>query len=594
MHDSQRLFRLTSQSNDGVFDTLMNEDIEIKAGSSLALQSCSFDRQSTQVKVDSSNKYIAFGLLKPGVISSGTEPIIDWVTQIPLGTYSQVVDADTLMEGIEHRMNACISMDRNVNVANPLKRNVVTGGFEYSINKGSQWKVGLNQDGKTEIECRTQAPCQISNLEWSKTSAALDTTVYAGSTPPTLTADGTAGDLDFMMRPTGGAGAMGDYNDSYVWGKVRMTKGTGCIRARIAEMAPDTNDDVYFTVGLVLDKTVLEQGTIADQHIHYGVQCMGAGSAYRSKVGTVGTWTNLTRYGGGGAMVPVQFTRQTDGDNENDVVEIRLDGGDPTIGRNPTTRCQPNIQVHTQGYVSVTEIPEIAQSADWYYFISFHRPGADIKLDMCEADLDPYEFVQVPGSGGDSIELFPVQRSMIPSVVRSGLASPDYASPAIPYSDRQASFRFTGEGVNSFFNYPTLSLPTVDGSSFFLSSDYRLTAPKRAEFGVGAKKYIILFDNVPISSYDTYSRFDSVARNANSGGSRRNILATIPVKEDLIAGSSVTRVAYEPNSLNFIDLANRQDMLTRSLRCRILTSTYDPVEIDGMASLTVLLKTMGC
>ena len=163
---------------------------------------------------------------------------------------------------------------------------------------------------------------------------------------------------------------------------------------------------------------------------------------------------------------------------------------------------------------------------------------------------------------------------------------------AIELKDRSGSVEWETQEVASFFNYA--SRTTREQGSLVPPINptiYNLLAPKRAEFSVSAKNYIILFDNIPLNSYDTYSRFDVNARNANSGGSRRDILATIPVKEDLVPGSTVTRIAYEPSSLNFIDLANRNDMITRSLKCRILTSTYDPVQIDGMANLTVLMKT---
>ena len=67
-------------------------------------------------------------------------------------------------------------------------------------------------------------------------------------------------------------------------------------------------------------------------------------------------------------------------------------------------------------------------------------------------------------------------------------------------------------------------------------------------------------------------------------------IATVPVKEDQIQVGSVSQVAFEPNTLNYISLQNRSTVLTRELRCRVLTSTYLPVIVDGMASLTILIR----
>jgi len=107
---------------------------------------------------------------------------------------------------------------------------------------------------------------------------------------------------------------------------------------------------------------------------------------------------------------------------------------------------------------------------------------------------------------------------------------------------------------------------------------------------VTAKNYLVMFDTTPLNSFDSYAEFDAVARAANAGGSRRNLLATVPVKEDQVGSTSVSQVAFEPNTLNYISLRNRSPVLTRQLKCRVLTSTYQPVIIDGMASLTVLIR----
>lgn len=605
----QKLFRLTSQSNNGIFDTLFNEDIAIPADSSIALQSVAFDRQSTELIVNADNKDIEYGLLNPDVISSGTSKITNWKAKIPFGTYAQVTEGETLMGKITDRMNAVTNMNLET-------KNVTDGGtgHRYSINKGAQWRMNLNANGKARIQCRTQAACQISRDSWSKTQAAIDTTVYAGEgltpAPPVITAaqdaGGGLGTLDSIARPqvAGATGDANDFNSSYVWGKIRMNKGTGCIRARVAQLLSET-DNVNFTLGLVLDKTVLEKGTIALNNIHYAIRCNGSVAPYSSKVGTAGLFKPCTEKVSGNNCVPVQFQRKNEASNPNDVLEIRIEGTPAASGTSNTipARTQINMDVRQQGgLISVNEDgvpPLVDQSQDWYYFISFHHSVAICSIDMVEADLDSYAFAQNPQPS--QLPNFPVQLSTLDTVVRPGWSSIRAAEPKIPFTDRSAQFQFSGVGVSSFFHYPTNILPTIPALPLILpvqstnpglkqSGDYSMIAPKRAEFSVTSKNFIVLFDNLPVNSYDTYSRFDVAARNANSGGSRRDIIATIPIKEDIVAGTSITRVAYEPNTLNFVDLFNRNDMITRSLRCRILTSTYEPIEVDGMASLTLLMK----
>lgn len=590
-NDSQRLFRLTSQSNDGVFSTLMDEDIQIPAGSSLALQSAAFDRQSTQLVVNTDNREVNYGLLDE-LYSPNGSVIANWKTVMPIGTFTQVTDGETLMTDIAERMNAVTSMSK-------VDKNVVAAdNITYSINKGAQWNMKLDGDGHADVQCRTQDVCRISDDGWSKTSAAFDTTVYTGAAneAPIVTAvangGGYNGELDFIARPAIAGtpyGQPNDYNSSYVWGKVRMNKGTGCIRVRAAEIT-DTTGTVSFSMGLVLDKTVLEQGTITNANIHYGLRCMGVGNAYESKIGTGGVFKPMVQSGTATPFQPLEVGRPISGAAPNDVLEIRVEGFD--VGDFPPTQplTQIAIQGHQEGGIvseNADSLPPVRQDADWYYFVAFHRSVTDTKLDMVEADLDSYEFNQNAGS------IFG-QTSPLLTVVRSA----DHDSmlfpqppPAIELADRSASVEWKTPEVAAFFNYA--SLGTREQGTLIQTVSpvlYNLLGSKRAEFSVSAKNYIVLFDNVPLNSYDTYSRFDANARNANSGGSRRDILATIPVKEDLVPGSTVTRIAYEPSSLNFIDLANRNDMITRSLKCRILTSTYNPVQVDGMANLTVLMK----
>jgi len=591
-NDSQRLFRLTSQSNDGVFSTLMDEDIQIPAGSSLALQSAAFDRQSTQLVVNTDNREVKFGLLDEGYSPNGSV-IANWKTRIPTGTYTQVTNGESLMADIAENMNSVVSMsktDRNV---------IAADGYTYSINKGAQWTMKLDGDGHADVQCKTQSPCKISDSIWAASSAAADTTVLAGDAneEPIVTGEddvaGNQGALDYIARPTIANpppyGQPNDYNTSYVWGKVRMNKGTGCIRVRAAEIT-DTTGSVSFSMGLVLDKTVLEQGTISNGNIHYGLRCMGIGNAYESKIGTGGVFKPMVQSGTTNPFQPVEVGRPTTAENDNDVLEIRIDGTYNERHPPPQPETQVVIQGHQIGAIvssNADPTPPVRQDADWYYFVAFHRPVTDTKLDMVEADLDSYEFNQNGGS------IFG-QTSPLLTVVRSA----DHDSmlfpqppPAIELADRSASVVWKTPEVATFFNYA--SLGTREQGTLIQTVSpvlYNLLGSKRAEFSVSAKNYIVLFDNVPLNSYDTYSRFDENARNANSGGSRRDILATIPVKEDLVPGSTVTRIAYEPSSLNFIDLANRNNMITRSLKCRILTSTYDPVQIDGMANLTVLMK----
>ena len=560
--ENQRLFRLTSQSNDGVFNTLFNEDIEIAPGSEIALQSASFDRQSQIVKIDANNKRVDFGLL--------VDPAKRHTTNMIEGEYSQLQDGEALLASTADQMNGRIDMDE------PTRQVQGDDGFLYSIDRGSQWRLQLDKDGKTAIRAKTNGPCLISNDYWVNTSPASEvTTVFAKTgtnVAPSVTA-GTAGAADFISR-TGGTGST-NYNQSYVYGKIPMIKGTGCVRARINDWT-QTGAGLSATIGIVSDFSKLTSGTIANADILYGWQLAGNTVNYTSKQGGgTAAWVDSE-------IPPAFITADPDLDNRNDVLEIVIGDGIAAA----ETKKSINLKVHTDGggaqgpAMDEALFPDVG--TDLYYFISFARP---IKLDMVEVDLDPYKFTQ------DLFGITQVPQSLQNTLARSAVFESGIA--AIPLADREATFSFSSDDIGGFYGFLKGEPFSVVPTSIVASEDYSFISTIRPEFSVTAKNLLVLFDELPLNSYDSYSRFDVNARNANSGGSRRNLLATVPVKEDQIGTTTVTQVAFEPNTLDYISLRNNSTFLTRTLACRILTSTYQPIEVDGMASMTLLIKQHG-
>ena len=679
----QRLFRLTSQSSDGVFNTRFDEDVEIAPGSSIALQSASFDRQSARLTINADNQNVSFGLINPTVTG-----IADWTAKMDTGTFSQLVDGESVLASTAANMNAEIGMNL------PAKW-FTANTFFYSMDKGSQWQMQLDAEGKTEIAAKTNGALPISNYFYSLTESFADTTTLASSLDPEIlpeiTQEVVGGQaLDYMSRETGGDGTA-NYNECYVFGDIRVTKGAGCVRVRLGEIADTvTGTGVCATIGLVKDKSKLTSGTISDTDIAWGLQIAGKDSPYQYKEGVNSPWqdvfkgnNDVTGYldlpagnnwtqnpggitetfdttdlgtlatfrrqqtGGGvtwweatsetawnvytskpsfgstpattaeadlttgqlnlaGGVIsfspnapfttvvdntckPERHSRSGGSSNRNDVLEIVMGarGGTGVItpgGLKKTILM--NIHQLTAGKILATSntasfYPPISE--DWYYFVSFHKPEDDFKLDMMEVDLDPYLNL-TPQDVPDQIML--IQKSNLTTVVRAGRPTKSDGFDALAAEGR---FSWGGSEVGDFFGYE-YSNPQIIPGSFPGSNYYKFISDVRAEFSVTAKNYLVLFDELPLNSFDSYSRFDNNARNANSGGSRRNLLATVPVKEDQLLSSSVSQVAFEPNTLDYISLRNTSTYLTRTLTCRILTSTYQPIEVDGMASLTLLIR----
>ncbi|MHA2180671.1 MAG: hypothetical protein ACXAAH_04515 [Promethearchaeota archaeon] len=123
--------------------------------------------------------------------------------------------------------------------------------------------------------------------------------------------------------------------------------------------------------------------------------------------------------------------------------------------------------------------------------------------------------------------------------------------------------------------------------------DYRFvfqwTATSIFDNSYSSDMYLIDSQTFQLDSYDAYG-LSVNQRNANTGGSRRNILATIPISEVPISGTANGLIQYEPNNLFYISIKNRGDITTRQLRFRLLTGTYEPVLTSGLASMTILIR----
>ena len=101
--------------------------------------------------------------------------------------------------------------------------------------------------------------------------------------------------------------------------------------------------------------------------------------------------------------------------------------------------------------------------------------------------------------------------------------------------------------------------------------------------------YIIDTSTFTLDAYDSFG-LGADERSANSGGSRRNIIATVPVTETPIAGSINSIIQFEPMNINYVGIKNKGDIVTRQIRCRLLSGRYQPVKTEGLASIVLLIR----
>jgi len=228
-----------------------------------------------------------------------------------------------------------------------------------------------------------------------------------------------------------------------------------------------------------------------------------------------------------------------------------------------------------------------------------HEGKTKCVLDLTGMTLDPFGVGEGASIRNDNIAPGIIEDSEITGLSlfeNGGLVGGGQQplTPAIQLDAQLASYL----GFADSFLSPILEFPEVTVEYLNYAGDTG-ELDQRIGFGIIASKF---FDN----SYDsdtylidtqsfTLDSFDSFGlaandRNANSGGSRRNIIATVPISETPIVGSGNSIIQFQPATLNYIAIKNRGDMSLRQIRCRLLTGQYNPVETQGLASIVLLIR----
>ena len=102
----QKLIRLTSNSGDGIFNGIFNEEIEIKENSEIALQSLSVERQSAEIIITNENGALTFS----SVGATGTPLAPNQSGQvIPQGAFNRTNYLD-LLKNISEAFNRDLSL----------------------------------------------------------------------------------------------------------------------------------------------------------------------------------------------------------------------------------------------------------------------------------------------------------------------------------------------------------------------------------------------------------------------------------------------------------------------------------------------------
>jgi hypothetical protein len=241
-------------------------------------------------------------------------------------------------------------------------------------------------------------------------------------------------------------------------------------------------------------------------------------------------------------------------------------------------------------------------SEDYYFVLCLLEGKDNIVLDNIGVSLDPFAFSET----GSMIPPRLID-TYLPTTTSALTTLIDYETPNgtelngaldfVPPSNRNTSLaNFLGFPSNklrldAFYTaIPPTSVPNLAGSEMYdVPEGFFWTSPNVFSLASLPDNYIVDTQTFTLDSYDSYG-LQSQQRSAQSGGSRRNILATIPARMTPISGTANTLLQFEPATINYIGIKNRGTITTRQLRFRVLSSTYDDIILENIAALTLLVR----
>jgi hypothetical protein len=561
----QKLIRLTSDSGDGVFNGLFNEEISIKENSQIALQSLTLERRAQTIDINSANNIFNFSSVGVNFNQSGEI--------IPQQGYDKT-NNDEFLKSITNGANRVCSMK--------------TENAQMNI----QWKVGRDNDAKVSVSAAVSPFYTLDEVGFGTGAASgptfsiLDRSVINNIVGAEVVKAGEefqVGEAG-IWRENDTVQPATNLNESYMWGSYPMIKSTGALRTRFKRLNTSGAGLDTFTMGIVKGSTgltKLRNSTLELADVEYLIRARGHNTAMQFKAGAAGSLTPT--------VTPINHT-VANTLNKNDVLEIIFDNGQ-LLGQ-----IHQNDAVGGAGTDIVTTLTsvDVEDGEDYYWFISLHEGKNNCVLDLTNVSLDPFQSPDARLDVQNQRLTTPIEQTALTTVI---IYDPDtvlngswqFVPPSTNDSTVANFLGFKANTLSPLIYDPKIAATDLNsGTQYELTSGFSWTAGFIYDLGQ-PQNYIIDTQTFTLDSFDSFG-LSADERNAKSGGGRRNILATIPDNGATVAGTANEIIQYQPNTLYYIDIKNRGDIVTRQLRFRILSGAYAPIKTEGMAAMTLLIS----
>ena len=528
----QTLVRLTANSLDSIgkqaiFEGTFNDGILIKPNSQIALHSCSLARDQDVITINSTNNKISFQIST----AAGLHDIF-----LANGTYDSTT-LITLLNNIQDSMNDQLDVLRNKEHNSFIDVKVNSQNrVEFVFMLGKRVLI-LDQNPNTNDP-------SISGFHFSKNNGALEVLRGGAGTDRYLT--GTAN-----YTPITGT-------RQYIYSQNAFAQGAGHMKARLDRFEVGAYPDIRKSgciIGLLPD-TLEIHDTLKSENSNHKIHV--SDYVYAICTNTDGNPASpymIKTPSTGGVFVETTVVPLNLGNADplnNDIISIRM-----TKGSIELTVSQNGMTVE-QGAVFVGKYDRRDDKGDIINllpYIGIFGSDQQTRIGNVTMSFNPEE----------------------PETAGINFAQEVLAVGATPFPVAQArasiyNLIFAREDVAEFLGFETREQNP--------NSDSTLVTRYVAEDSVtklfSTNTYLVEMMSEQLDSYDSFD------------GGRKNILCPIPLSDNVISNNGI--IHFVPSNLVFINLRNEREKLIRNMRLRIVTNSYEPIQLEGIADLTLLIR----
>ena len=541
-----RLIRLTTNELTGFFDNSFNEDIIIEPNSQICLSNLTAQIPTNTLIIDESNNTLTYQLqnYNAGNNSGGVFNI-----ELENGTYGGGgISTDSLISQIQEKLNESLTVMNSYDISE------ITGAGTKEI--GGQWKaeqksvkVGDKTTTSLNVEYKMTLNKKIQNDNYEELGWTFENVVSTNT------------------GIIGRDGGVLNTFDSYMYNSNYLASGGGVFRSRIHNLIDSTDDTISDDqLGIAIGFSDKDPATWIDDidPTDYGYENLVCGVQVSKSTKDYGVINNEGWNDDTTGLSPKVYVGGTTFSG-NDILQVGMNYGDLGVQIIQDIGTAPAVEQYNSEIFVPLNAPDTLKLYPIIFFLGGGSVGATAasgacRLGLCSYFDDPYKFPKTHSKDNEE------------------LGAISYTGQSVAFSN--AFFNWASVSLSNHLGYNEVYYPV--GATYFnfgtilniLGDRDIITDQSRND------NYIIELMNLKIQSYDGYS---DNTNNIRAG--RKSILATIPVDQDT---NDILR--FNASTPYFLNLDNKDKVLIRNLKVRILNYDYSEVNLNGLAVMTLLIK----